>query len=109
MLHFFGNARIFLYNDPINMRNSFEGLSKVLEKVFSEKLTEGSFFVFLNKKQDRMKILYWDIDGLAIWYKRLEKGKFLKRTSTSEINRREFFMLLEGITPQKLQRRYSLF
>ena len=56
-----------------------------------------------------MKVLYWDGDGLVIWYKRLEKGNFAgKNYRTASINRREFFMLLEGVTPHKIQARYSI-
>ena len=91
----------------MDMRKGFEGLSQAIEENFSKKLTSGIFFVFLNKKRDRMKLLYWDIDGLVLWYKRLEKGSFLK-SSKPELTRREFLMLLEGITPKKLQKRYRL-
>jgi transposase len=56
-----------------------------------------------------MKVLYWDADGLAIWYKRLEKGSFPKR-STNKIllDRRDFFMLLEGVIPKRVQKRYKI-
>ena len=93
----------------MDMRNSFEGLSTAIEKTFSEKIVSGSFFVFFNKTRDKIKILYWDIDGLAIWYKRLEKGKFLKDSSKTELSRKELVMILEGITPKKIQKRYSSF
>jgi transposase len=103
------NARIFLYNKAMDMRNSFEGLSGAIEKTFSEKIMSGSFFVFFNKTRDKIKILYWDVDGLVIWYKRLEKGRFLKNSSETEISRKELVMILEGITPKKIQKRYSVF
>jgi len=108
MLSLTGNPRIFLYKKPMNMRKSFEGLSAMVEKEFSIPLTSGAFFVFLNRRKDRMKILYWDSDGLAIWAKRLEKGRFSnKATEKTCMNRREFFLLLEGVTPKRLNLRYS--
>lgn len=90
------------------MRKSFEGLSAAIEQEFSVSITSGAFFVFLNRRKNRMKILYWDGDGLAIWYKRLEKGRFSTKTAEKPcMNRREFFLLLEGITPKRLNLRYN--
>lgn len=89
------------------MRKSFEGLCLIVEKTFSVGLTTEAFFIFINRKKDSMKVLYWDQDGLAIWYKRLEKGTFARDKKTV-LNRREFVMLLEGIIPKKLNRRYSI-
>lgn len=108
MLTLSGNAKIFLYQLPIDLRNGFEGLSAAVDKAFVNALPSGAFFVFLNKPRNRMKVLYWDNDGLAIWYKRLEKGKFSRRTDKVLIERREFFMMLEGIVPQKLQKRFKI-
>jgi len=103
-----GVARIFLYGDPVDMRKSFEGLGRVVEEVFDEELVSGAYFVFLNRQRDRMKVLYWDADGLAIWYKRLEKGSFgSKDSQVQQLNRRQFLMLLEGVTPKRLNRRYT--
>ncbi len=109
MLALAGNARIFLHNVPIDLRKGFEGLCFMIQSVFSEEPTTGAYFVFLNRRRDRMKVLYWDADGLAIWYKRLEKGSFPKQ-STNKIllERRDFFMLLEGVIPRRLQKRYKI-
>lgn len=110
MLSIPGNARIFLFKDPIDLRKGFEGLSRFVEQTFGDILTSGAYFIFLNRKRDRMKALYWDADGLVIWYKRLEKGSFShSHLQKAEMTRREFFMLLEGIIPKRLQRRHCVF
>lgn len=109
MLNISGTARIFLYQKPVKMHRSFEGLSSLLEETFPGELLSGAYFIFLNRLRDHMKVLYWDGDGLAIWYKRLEKGSFLSKNHEKvSINRREFFMLLEGVTPKRLQSRFCL-
>ncbi len=56
-----------------------------------------------------MKILYWDGDSIAIWLKRLEKGLFGKLSSGEpQVDRRKFLMILEGVTPKRMNRRYKL-
>jgi transposase len=108
MLSLAGNARIFLCKDPINMHLSFEGLSFLVENIFKDEITSGSYFVFVNRTRDRLKILYWDADGLVVWYKRLEKGTFPKQNLKNPLmERRDFFMMLEGIIPRRLYRRYK--
>jgi transposase len=108
MLPLCGNVRIFLYQYPTNMHKSFEGLSKAVEETFPGELFKNAYFLFLNRRKDCMKILYWDGDGFIIWYKRLEKGCFKTMNDASSLDRRQFFMLLEGIIPRRLQHRFSL-
>jgi len=109
MLTIAGNARIFVFGETVNMRKSFEGLSAIVEQFLKEAPTSGAFFVFLNRQRNKMKVLYWDSDGFAIWYKRLEKGRFpLKSSGKIAMNRKEFFMLLEGIIPKRMNPRFSL-
>ena len=109
MLAYPAGARIFLHAKPVDLRKGFEGLSFIVETILEENITSGAFFVFLNKQRNKMKILYWDNDGLAIWIKRLEKGLFGKIPHQKMVDRREFFMLLEGITPKRINRRYKPF
>lgn len=91
------------------MHKGFEGLSGIVEEVFPDELLTGAFFIFLNRRRDHMKVLYWDNDGLAVWYKRLEKGVYIRGDIDGNImTRKEFLMLLEGITPKKIQTRFSL-
>lgn len=90
------------------MNKSFEGLSAVVEQLFPNELFSGALFVFLSRDRSRMKVLLWDRDGFAIWYKRLEKGSFTRNIEQQALDRREFLMLLEGIEPKKVRARFSL-
>ena len=109
MLTIPGNARLFLCDQPVNMKKSFEGLSGIIEQLFPGELLSGAFFIFLNRKKDHIKILFWDHDGFVIYFKRLEKGTFLWKWGDKPIlDRRGFLMLLEGVIPRRLQRRFSL-
>lgn len=109
MLSVPGNARIFLFREPVDLRKGFEGLAHAVEVTFGNEVTSGAYFLFLNRRRNMIKILYWDSDGLVIWYKRLEKGTFSKAHLKRQLmSRREFFMLLEGIIPKRLQHRHSI-
>jgi transposase len=107
MLALPANARIFLCKESTNMGKSFEGLCTLVEMYFPEPPTSGAYFSFINRRRDSMKVLYWDSDGFSIWYKRLEKGTFLVKNSKATLSRRDFLMLLEGVEPKHLQRRYK--
>jgi len=89
------------------MRKGFEGLSAVVEQYFEPSVTSGTYFIFLNRPRNRMKVLYWDGDGLAIWHKRLEKGIFPRRAGGA-LTRRDFMLLLEGVVPKRFHRRYKM-
>jgi transposase len=105
----FGLNQIYLYDQSVDMRKSFEGLSHLIECSYPGKLLTGSFFLFLNRSRNLIKILYWDGDGFAIWYKRLEQGTFSNCFSgRGELSRQQFTMLLEGVVPQRLNKRFSL-
>ena len=69
-------VRVFLCTRPTDMRKGFDGLSGLVQECFGQDLLTGHLFLFLNRRRDRIKILYFDRDGLAIWYKRLEGGSF---------------------------------
>ena len=102
-----GNVRIFLHRKPMDMRCGFERLSLVVEEEHPGQLWEAAYFVFLNQKRTLMKVLYWDRDGLAIWAKRLEEGTFRAMKDGGEIDRRQFLMLLEGIQPKRVLKRFQ--
>lgn len=94
-------VRIFLCTRSTDLRKSFDGLSGLVQECFSQDLLTGHLFLFLNRRRDRIKILYFDRDGLAIWYKRLETGSFqMPRVAAGggiEIQPAQLAMLLSGI------------
>lgn len=108
MLGIASNARIFLFEGSVNMLKSFEGLQALVEQSFEESPTSGAYFVFLNRRKDKMKVLYWDVDGFVIWYKRLEKGSFSSFSEKNPMSRRDFLLLLEGIVPKRINHRYNI-
>jgi transposase len=108
-MRLFGATRIFLYDQPVDMRKSFEGLGILIDSNYPGTLLSGSLFLFLNRNRNLIKVLYWDGDGFVIWYKRLESGTFSGCFSgQGELSRQQFTLLLEGVTPKRLSRRFSL-
>jgi transposase len=109
MLALTAATRIYLYRPLCDMRKSFAGLCGLIRLELVQDPLSGSLFVFCNRHRNRVKLLYWDSDGLAIWYKRLEKGTFSLPDRGSEdgrIDRRDLSLLLEGVIPQKVSKRY---
>ena len=107
MLKLPGETRIFMAIAPVDMRRSFDGLcATVMEQLQSNPL-EGHLFLFRGKRADRVKALYWDRNGLAIWYKRLEKGRYkwpARECASVEISEQELALLLDGIDFTRLRR-----
>ena len=66
------SVRVFLHAPPTDLRKGFDTLCGVVTNAFGQDPLSGHLFLFVNRRRDRLKILYWDRDGLAIWYKRLE-------------------------------------
>src|SRR4030042_1007336 len=88
---------------PADMRRSLDGLAALTREVLREDPLSGHLFVFFNRRRDRVKILFWVRSGLALFYKRLEKGTFRLSafekpdTSRAEIESAELALILEGI------------
>jgi transposase len=102
-------SRIFLYRQAADMRKSFDGLASLVGQHFPEVELSGSLFVFMNRRQTQLKALYWDEDGYALWCKRLQKGCFRALPGDSDkISRRELMLLLEGVVPKRMNKRFSL-
>ena len=113
MLSFPAAIKVSLCTVPCDMRRSFDGLSMLAEHLVQCNPLSGHLFVYCNRRTDRLKILYWDRDGWAIWYKRLEAGTFqypFSEAGRREIAAGELGVLLEGIDLQagKRRKRFSL-
>lgn len=102
------SVRIFVAAAPTDMRRSFDRLAAMVTEILKENPLSGHLFVFRGRRGDRVKILYWERGGFAIWYKRLEEGtfKFPERDAASfEIEAAELALLLEGIDLAGAKRR----
>ena len=94
------SVHIYLAADPADMRRGFDGLSYLVREFLGADPLSGHLFVFHNRRRDRVKVLYWDRSGYALFYKRLEKGRFhFPEVSGSqvEIESSDLILLLEGI------------
>jgi transposase len=109
------STRVFVATQPADMRRGFDGLLAIVRDFLGHADPfAGHLFVFRNKRGDRLKVLWWDRDGLAIFYKRLEEGNFAfpvaaADTRQIELTAADLQLLLQGIDPAKVQRskRYS--
>jgi transposase len=102
-------VRIFLCTEPADMRRGFDRLAETVRSSLNHDPLDGSLFVFRSRGGDRLKVLYWDRDGYALWYKRLEAGTFrFPRTpdgaASVEVKASELAMLLEGIDLRSVKR-----
>jgi transposase len=101
MLMFPSGVKVFLATEPTNMRKSFTGLSLLVQDVLEQDPASGHLFVFVNKRGNKVKILYWDRNGFAQWYKQLARGLFrwpiVQHCASYPITLSDLSLLLEGI------------
>ncbi|MBX3728462.1 MAG: IS66 family insertion sequence element accessory protein TnpB [Candidatus Sumerlaeia bacterium] len=108
MLTLSPSIRIFVCLAPADMRKSLDGLSAMVAGAMGEDPLSGHLFLFRNRAGDRLKVLYWDRNGYALWYKRLEKGRFSfpKRTDGRvAIDAATFQLLIGGLSLDRVWNR----
>jgi transposase len=102
------STRVFVASKPTDMRRSFDGLFALVRDFLGEDPLSGHLFVFRNRAGDRLKVLWWDRDGLAIFYKRLEEGGFrfpeAGEAARLEMTWNDLQLVLQGIDPAKVKR-----
>ncbi len=108
MLNFPAGVTIYLHTEPTDMRKGIDGLSGIVRGQFAEDPTGGSLYLFVNRRTDRLKMLYWDGTGFWVFYKVLEQGTFEVKASDERrlaIDATELAMLLGGVSLVGVKRR----
>ena len=104
-------VKIFVVLQPTDMRRGFPGLSGLVQSTLDQDPLSGHLFLFRNRRRDRIKILFWDGDGYALYYKQFSRGTFEfpaapdDNASALQIRASELAMLLDGIQLQGRKRR----
>jgi len=110
MLAISSQVKVFLASQPTDMRRSFDTLAGLVQETLQLDPLSGHLFVFRSKRGDRIKILYWNTHGYALWYMRLEKGSFRfpvpeDGAASMTISATDLAMLLDGVELSSVERR----
>ncbi len=105
-----GQIRVFLYGEPVSMRLSYDGLYALARHRLQQDPLAGNLFAFINRRATQIKVLYFDRTGFCVWGKRLEEGRLISdwaTITTREMDWTGLKLLLEGIEPHRLRKRYK--
>jgi transposase len=111
MIHLPASVRVYLCLTPCDMRKSFDSLHALVRELLGLDAFAGHLFMFTSRRRDRVKILYWERDGFAVWSKRLEEGTYAIPLDDGgpecrrEITAQELGALLSGIDLSTAKRR----
>jgi transposase len=102
-------VRVFVTAAPVDLRRGHDGLAAIVRAEWGDELFAGHLFVFLGRRFDRCKILFWDRGGLVLYYKRLERGRFRPPEvsvdgKSVEMDMTGLTMLLDGIDVRRVRR-----
>jgi transposase len=104
--------KIFLYRPKVDFRKSIDGLCGVIQEEMGLNPLDKILFIFCNTRKNKIKILYWDISGFALWYKRLEKERFFLPKNIEEdqitLESRQLELFLEGYDIWKMRPHQNL-
>lgn len=106
MLHLSTHQRYFLYQGDTDMRKGFDSLSGMVSAIMQQNVLTGDIFIFLNRKRTHIKLLQWEGDGFALYYKRLEKGTYERPAEGGQhITHQQLLLMLQGISLRYIRKR----
>lgn len=103
--------QVLLHVAPVDFRKSIDGLAAIAEYELEQNPFDSVLFAFCNRARDKVKLLYWERNGFVLWYKRLEKQRFVWPKSASHaqsLTQQQLSWLLDGIDISKIQPHSSL-
>lgn len=110
MLHLSSTARYYLYRSAADMRKGFDSLSAIVSSQMHSNASSGDIFIFLNRSRTHIKLLLWEGDGFALYYKRLEQGTYElpvcpSADASMPITAHQLQFILQGVSLSKIQYR----
>lgn len=110
MLHLSASCKYYLHHQPTDMRKGFDSLSGIVTSELKMDVLNGAVFIFINKKHNQVKLLLWEGDGFAIYYKRLEKDTYEMPAATKSngefsITHEALQYILQGVSLKSIHKR----
>lgn len=106
MVSFSPSLEYYLFSEPTDMRKGYYGLGNLVREHFNREPTDGSVYIFVNRRRDKMKLLVWDRSGFVVYYKTLESGTFeVPRMKQQRMKWDELVMILEGVKLDSIRRK----
>jgi transposase len=106
------SVRLFVATQPVDGRKGADSLMVIVRDVFKQDPLSGHLFIFFSKRRDRVRVVYWDRNGFAMWTKRLERGRFRPTFSTDDgrfgaqaVEAAELALIVEGLDLAGVRRR----
>lgn len=104
------DLKFHLYNQPTDMRKSFDGLSGIIQNILGNNPQNGNVFMFINKERDKLKLLHWQGSGFTLYYKRLEEGTFEiprygDNVGSITLSYTQMAMIIDGLSIKNLPKR----